>query len=68
MPGFAGLKLFVDVAISRSVSRAALMNGVSQSAVSQRLQETERRLGGEVLGRSTRPRARADAGRGFFSF
>ena len=68
MPGFAGLKLFVDVAISRSVSRAALMNGVSQSAVSQRLQETERLLGVKLLDRSTRPLELTEAGRVYCEF
>jgi DNA-binding transcriptional LysR family regulator len=69
MPGeFAGLKLFVDVATSRSVSRAALMNGVSQSAVSQRLQETERLLGVKLLDRSTRPLTLTEAGRIYYHF
>jgi DNA-binding transcriptional LysR family regulator len=69
MPGeFAGLKLFVDVAISRSVSRAALMNGVSQSAVSQRLQEMERLLGVKLLDRSRRPLELTEAGRIYCQF
>jgi len=65
---FDGLKLFVDIAISRSVSRAALMNGVSQSAVSQQLQETERLLGVRLLDRSTRPLELTEAGRLYCEF
>lgn len=65
---FDGLKLFVDVAISRSVSRAALMNGLSQSAVSQRVQETERLLGVLLLDRSTRPLELTEAGRLYCEF
>jgi DNA-binding transcriptional LysR family regulator len=65
---FDGLKLFVDVAVSRSVSRAALMNGVSQSAVSQQLQETERLLGVQLLDRSTRPLELTEAGRLYCEF
>src|SRR3990172_5672059 len=65
---FDGLKLFVDIAISRSVSRAALMNGVSQSAVSQQLQETERLLGVRLLDRSTRPLELIEAGRLYCEF
>ena len=65
---FDGLKLFVDVAISRSVSRAALMNGVSQSAVSQQLQETERLLGVQLLDRGTRPIELTEAGRLYCEF
>lgn len=65
---FDGLKLFVDVATSRSVSRAALMNDVSQSAVSQQLQETERLLGVRLLDRTTRPLALTEAGRLYCEF
>jgi DNA-binding transcriptional LysR family regulator len=50
------------------VSRAALMNGVSQSAVSQQLQETERLLGVRLLDRSTRPLELTEAGRLYCEF
>jgi DNA-binding transcriptional LysR family regulator len=56
------LKVFRDIAITRSVSRAAQMNGVSQSAVSQQLQETERLLGLQLLDRSKRPVELTEAG------
>jgi DNA-binding transcriptional LysR family regulator len=52
---FDHLKLFKDIAQSRSVSKGALMNGVSQSAASQHLQELERGLGVTLLDRTRRP-------------
>lgn len=52
---FEDCKLFRDVAHARSLSRAAAMNGISQSAATQHIQELERRLGVELLDRSTRP-------------
>jgi DNA-binding transcriptional LysR family regulator len=52
---FADCKLFRDVAHARSLSRAAAMNDISQSAATQRIQEIEKRLGVQLLDRSTRP-------------
>jgi DNA-binding transcriptional LysR family regulator len=52
---FGDCKLFRDVAHARSLSRAAAMNGISQSAATQHIQELERRLGVQLLDRSTRP-------------
>ncbi|MEO7143667.1 MAG: LysR family transcriptional regulator, partial [Bryobacteraceae bacterium] len=52
---FEHLKLFRDIAQHRSVSRGAELNGVSQSAASQHLQELERQLHVVLLDRSTRP-------------
>jgi LysR family transcriptional regulator, transcriptional activator of the cysJI operon len=49
------LKLFKDIAQNRSFSRAAAMNGVSQSAASQHVQDLEKTLGTVLLDRSTRP-------------
>src|SRR5579864_9498331 len=49
------LKLFKDIAQNRSFSRAAAMNGVSQSAASQHVQDLEKSLGTVSLDRSTRP-------------
>ena len=49
------LKLFKDIAQNRSFSRAAAMNGVSQSAASQHVQDLEKSLGTVLLDRSTRP-------------
>ena len=52
---FEECKLFRDVAHARSLSRAATMNGISQSAATQHIQELEKRLGVQLLDRSTRP-------------
>src|SRR5579863_5850109 len=60
---FERLKLFSDIAHHRSVSRGASMNGVSQSAASQHLQELEREFGATLLDRSTRPLTVTGAGR-----
>ncbi len=49
------LKLFRDIAQTRSFSRGASLNSVSQSAASQQVQELEQELGIELLDRSTRP-------------
>jgi LysR family transcriptional regulator, transcriptional activator of the cysJI operon len=60
---FGHLRLFSDIAHHRSVSRGALMNGMSQSAASQHLQELERTMGAILLDRSTRPLTVTAAGR-----
>ena len=52
---FEDCKLFRDIAHARSLSRAAGMNGISQSAATQHIQELEKRLGVQLLDRSTRP-------------
>ncbi|HWF07426.1 MAG TPA: LysR family transcriptional regulator [Bryobacteraceae bacterium] len=52
---FGDCKLFRDVAHARSLSKAAALNGISQSAATQHIQELERRLGVQLLDRSTRP-------------
>ncbi len=52
---FGDCKLFRDIAHARSLSRAAGMNGISQSAATQHIQEMEKRLGVQLLDRSTRP-------------
>jgi len=52
---YESLKLFRDIAQSRSFSRGAAMNNVSQSAASQHVQELERELGVALLDRSSRP-------------
>ena len=56
-------KLFLDIAHSKSVSRGAAENGISQSAASQQLQELERRLGVTLLDRSSRPLVITEAGK-----
>jgi DNA-binding transcriptional LysR family regulator len=57
-----GLKLFRDIAQTRSFSKGASLNQVSQSAASQHVQELEAELGVELLDRSTRPLAVTAAG------
>lgn len=57
------LKLFKDIAHTRSVSRGAAMNDVSQSAASQHLQDLERQHGLTLLDRSSRPLVVTDAGK-----
>jgi LysR family transcriptional regulator, transcriptional activator of the cysJI operon len=52
---FENLKLFMDIAHSKSISRGAGENEISQSAASQQLQELERHLGVTLLDRSSRP-------------
>jgi DNA-binding transcriptional LysR family regulator len=56
------LRLFCDVAALRSFSKAADLHGITQSAVSQRVQQLEERLGVELLDRSVRPPALTAAG------
>ena len=60
---FVDCKLFRDVAHAKSLSRAAQLNGISQSAATQHIQELERRLGVELLDRSTRPLGLTAAGK-----
>jgi DNA-binding transcriptional LysR family regulator len=56
-------KLFRDIALSRSVSKGAKVNGISQSAASQHLQDLEEQLGLPLLDRSSRPLIVTDAGK-----
>jgi DNA-binding transcriptional LysR family regulator len=62
------LKLFRDIALARNVSHGAEVCGVSQSAASQYLHETERLLGVQLLDRSTRPIELTEAGRLYYEF
>lgn len=70
MEGMAheSLKLFRDIAQTRSFSRGAAMNSLSQSAASQQVQELEEDLGIELLDRSTRPLAVTAAGHLYSEF
>jgi DNA-binding transcriptional LysR family regulator len=49
------LRLFCDVAALRSFSKTAELHGITQSAVSQRIQQLEEKLGVELIDRSVRP-------------
>ena len=59
---YESLKLFKDIAQSRSFSRGAALNNVSQSAASQHVQDLEKWLGTQLLDRATRPLAVTPAG------
>jgi len=63
---FENLKLFRDIAQTKSISRGATLNQISQSAASQYMQEMERRLGVSLLDRTTRPLTLTPAGKLFF--
>jgi DNA-binding transcriptional LysR family regulator len=55
--------LFRDVAHTRSLSKAAKLNDLSQPAATQRMHELERRIGVDLLDRSTRPLGLTPAGK-----
>ena len=63
---FEHLKLFKAIVQTRSISRGAQLNGVSQSAASQHLGEVERLLEVRLLDRSTRPLTLTPAGRLYY--
>ena len=56
------LKLFKDIADAESFTRGAGMNGVSQSAASQQIQQLERGLGVQLIERGKRPLTLTPAG------
>ena len=62
------LRLFREIAHARNVSHGAEVCGMSQSAASQYLHETERLLGVQLLDRSTRPVELTEAGRLYYEF
>src|SRR5271166_5497100 len=49
------LKVFCDVARHRSFSQAAQVNAITQSAASQVVSQLEKRIGVQLIDRSTRP-------------
>ncbi|MFN7992265.1 MAG: LysR family transcriptional regulator [Bryobacteraceae bacterium] len=61
-------RLFREIAQTRSISKAALHCGISQSAATQHLQEVERRLGLGLVDRSTRPLVLTEAGKLYAEF
>ena len=65
---FENLKLFKDIALTRSISRGAALSSVSQSAASQQIQELERHMGVALLDRSTRPLNVTEPGRLYLDF
>jgi DNA-binding transcriptional LysR family regulator len=63
---FSQLQLFKDIVQTRSISRGASLNGVTQSAASQAVQELERTLGVQLLDRTRRPLDVLPAGRALY--
>lgn len=63
---FEALQVFCDVARNRSFSQAALINGVTQSAVSQMVAQLERTIGVQLIDRSTRPLQLTPLGRTYY--
>jgi len=62
------LKLFKDIAQTRSFSRAAALNKISQSAASQQVQELERTFQVNLLDRTHRPLVVTPAGELFAEY
>lgn len=60
------VELFLDVASCRSFSKAAEVNGISQSSVSQSVAQLEKRLGVELIDRTKRPLELTAAGNRYF--
>lgn len=56
-------RLIRDAAHHRSISKAARLNGISQSAASQQIQEREREMGVELFDRRRRPLSLTPAGK-----
>ncbi|HYV38217.1 MAG TPA: LysR family transcriptional regulator [Gemmataceae bacterium] len=63
---FESLKLFCDVARQRSFSQAAQVNGVTQSAASQVVSLLEKRMGVQLIDRSTRPLQLTHLGQSYY--
>src|SRR5579859_1143995 len=62
------LRLFKEIAVTRSMSKGAAHCGVSQSAASQHVQEVERRIGLPLFDRSKRPLELTTAGKLYAEF
>ncbi|MBZ5605455.1 MAG: LysR family transcriptional regulator [Acidobacteriia bacterium] len=62
------IRLFRDIAQFKSLSRAAVANEISQSAVTQHVQELEKSFGAQLLDRSTRPLGVTEAGQLYLAF
>ena len=63
---FEALKVFCDVARNQSFSRAADANRISQSAVSQIVNQLEKRLGVQLVDRSRRPLTLTRQGQAYY--
>jgi LysR family transcriptional regulator, transcriptional activator of the cysJI operon len=62
------VKLFKDIAQTKSFSRGAALNNISQSAASQQIHDMERRLGIPLFDRGTRPLSLTHAGKLYHDF
>ena len=62
------LRLYRDIAQSRSFSQGAHLNDVSQSYASQHIRDLERNLGIALFDRSTRPLSVTEAGKLYLEF
>jgi len=62
------VRLFRDIAQSKSFSRGASLNGISQSAASQQIHEIEKRIGMALFDRTTRPLSLTQAGKLYLDF
>ena len=65
---YENYKLFRDIAQTRSLSRAAALSGISQSAATQQIQDLEKVFGTQLLDRSTRPLTVTAAGQLYAEF
>jgi DNA-binding transcriptional LysR family regulator len=65
---YENYKLFRDIAQTRSMSKAAALNEISQSAATQQVQDLEKAFGVELLDRSTRPLTVTAAGHLYAEF
>ena len=65
---FDNLRLFRDIAQTRSLTRAAKDNEITASAASQHVNELEKTLGALLLDRSTRPLSLTPEGRLYSDF
>src|SRR6266545_4091648 len=61
-------RLFRNIAQSRSFSKGAALNEISQSAASQHVHELERRLGASLIDRGTRPFTLTPAGKLYLDY
>lgn len=64
----ANLRLIRDAAQFHSISKAAKLSDMSQSAASQRIQELERELGIQLFDRGTRPLTVTPAGKLYLEY
>lgn len=67
MGQFEDMAIFIKIVEAGGISRAAEQLGIAKSAVSRRLGELERRLGVQLMNRSTRRYSLTEAGRNYYA-